>query len=387
MPLPGWRLYASMFFPYSTDAPIYHWPYTTVFLIAVNACLCLATTAAPEASLPFILTFGDGYHPIQWITSNFLHAGLYHCLGNMLFLWAFGLIVEGKLGWYKTLFLYLGIGIIENVVVQTLMLHSSGGALGASGVVFGFMAICLVWAPENEVYCVTVVPAPLFRVFQFEIKVITLVGLFLLFQLVVAGVGKMAMSTEVLHLIGAAVGFPFAIVMLKAGLVDCEYWDVFSVWAGHNRMSRQERRQLEADAEAAAKLHREKDIQQAKRESTLEQIRELIESGRAEFAAKAHQQMQQKLDGWILPENDLLALIRSLHKASLWNESVPLMEEYLSQYSQQEVPVRLKLAQILAVEQHHFGRALEVLAPVDPALLDARQRQFLAKLQGKAKTA
>ena len=137
-----------MFFPYGTDAPIYHWPFTTVALIVVNALVLCAELASPEQVAPFILVFGDGLHPVQWITNNFLHAGPFHLVGNMLFLWSFGLVVEGKLGWYKTLAVYLGIGTVYGLIVQSLMLGSSGGALGASGVIFGSMAMCLVWAPK-----------------------------------------------------------------------------------------------------------------------------------------------------------------------------------------------------------------------------------------------
>ena len=73
------------------------------------------------------MAFGDGLHPMQWITCNFLHAGLLHLVGNMLFLWSFGLIIEGKLGWYKTLAVYLGIGVVQGAIVQVLMLGSHGG--------------------------------------------------------------------------------------------------------------------------------------------------------------------------------------------------------------------------------------------------------------------
>ena len=66
--------------------------------------------------------------------------------GNMIALWAFGLVVEGKLGACKTLFVYLGIGVLHGAIVQFLML---GGAqnycLGASAIIYGFMAMCLIW--------------------------------------------------------------------------------------------------------------------------------------------------------------------------------------------------------------------------------------------------
>ncbi len=74
-----------------------------------------------------------------------------HLLGDMFFLWGFGLLVEGKLGWWRFLTLYLGIGVVQSIIIQAAMLGASGGGTpGSSGVIFGLMAISLVWAPKNE---------------------------------------------------------------------------------------------------------------------------------------------------------------------------------------------------------------------------------------------
>jgi membrane associated rhomboid family serine protease len=86
------------FIPYGTDAPIYHWPITTVLLIAVNCVIFFLELTYPEQAQEYILVFGQGMHPSQWITSNFMHAGFMHLAGNMFALWSFGLVTEGKLG-------------------------------------------------------------------------------------------------------------------------------------------------------------------------------------------------------------------------------------------------------------------------------------------------
>lgn len=95
-----------MLIPWNTDAPIYHAPWATGGLILVNVAVFGAMLASGDADQtfgPWLLSYGDGLHPLQWITSNFLHAGALHLLGNMIFLWAFGLVVEGKLGWWLRL--------------------------------------------------------------------------------------------------------------------------------------------------------------------------------------------------------------------------------------------------------------------------------------------
>ena len=121
------------FIPYGTDAPVYYWPFTTVGLIVANVLVFGLTLAAPHQVEPFILAFGHGLQPLQWITSAFLHAGIVHLLGNMVFLWSFGLIIEGKLGWYKTLALYLSIAAAQSAIVQVFMLGSEGERLGGVG--------------------------------------------------------------------------------------------------------------------------------------------------------------------------------------------------------------------------------------------------------------
>ncbi len=44
----------------------------------------------PAQVAPFVLAFGDGLHPVQWISNIFLHAGFMHLVGNMVFLCPFG---------------------------------------------------------------------------------------------------------------------------------------------------------------------------------------------------------------------------------------------------------------------------------------------------------
>ncbi len=59
-------------------------------------------------------------------THNFLHYGLGHLAGNMLFLWAFGIVVEGKLGPIKYLLTYLAIGTLHGACLQLLLTEPRG---------------------------------------------------------------------------------------------------------------------------------------------------------------------------------------------------------------------------------------------------------------------
>lgn len=107
--------------PYSTDAPIYHFPWMTIVLIVAN-CLSFAITGMGYKSDGWMLQYGNGLHPLEWVAYNFLHFGIVHLVGNMIFLWAFGIVVEGKLGWWKFLVVYMSIGIVGGILIQVAML-------------------------------------------------------------------------------------------------------------------------------------------------------------------------------------------------------------------------------------------------------------------------
>src|SRR5947209_1774657 len=170
--------------PYRTDAPVYHFPHVTVGLIAVNTLAYLMSRdASAETLIKYVLLYGDGLHPLQWVTSNFIHGGLMHLLGNMIFLWTFGLIVEGKVGPLPFLGIYLGIGFVECGLEQVLMRNSLGASFGASSILFGLLAMALVWAPRNEVgVCGLIVVRP----FAVELSLLWFVPLLLAEQLLIA---------------------------------------------------------------------------------------------------------------------------------------------------------------------------------------------------------
>jgi len=374
-----------MLFPYSTDAPIYYWPFATVGLIIANtAAFVAALCLGPSHVEPSILHWGEGLHPVQWVTSTFLHADLFHLLGNMLFLWGFGLVVEGKLGWWRFLLAYLLIGTLESAVEQTIMLGASeGGSLGASAAIFGIMAMALVWAPKNELSCIIIV---YFRPFEFECTILGFSGFFLVLQIILwvitivlhGGDFSARMTSEALHLMGAGAGFALGVAMLRWKWVDCENWDIFSVIAGRHTMSPEERHEQQRRTdEWQEKLDQ-------RRESALQQIRQVIRDGQPELAYRAHRKMAQTLDGWELSDHDFLRLIIAFHELHQWSASVEPMVEYLRGQGEHARQVRLKLAHILLEHEQRPAQALKVLGRRRPEELTDSQRGLLQKIGEKA---
>ncbi len=382
-----------MFIPYSTDAPIYHWPIATGVVIALNVLIHVGLALLPEETRDFILswtvlTFGN-FNPITWITSVYLHADFMHLIGNMIFLYVFGMIVEGKLGWWKFLLVYNAIGFAQCGVEQMLMIFADkGGSLGASGAIFGLMAIALIWAPANNVQLAYVgwsrIMAASTGMF-FEVTVSFFVGFYLCMQLAfgalhvsTASSSATAMCSEILHLLGAAAGAVVGIAMLRMNLVDCENWDIFSVRAGQHLKSR-----AELDLEYIQSSEGKARQQQAQNQ-LLESIRTHLAAEERIAAYAAYKRGLNQFPGFQLPENDLQGLIAALRKLGMVDETISLMVTFLRKYPERDGPMRLALAQQL-IEKKKLGKqALSVLGKVDGAKLEQRHLPVLEKLQRHA---
>lgn len=89
--------------------------------------------------------------PLTIITSMFLHGGLMHLAGNMLYLWIFGNNVEDAMGHFRFAMFYLLCGM-GAVVTQTLTSPISMiPMIGASGAISGVLGAYLLLYPHARV--------------------------------------------------------------------------------------------------------------------------------------------------------------------------------------------------------------------------------------------
>ncbi|WP_182869658.1 rhomboid family intramembrane serine protease [Rhodopirellula sp. JC639] len=222
-----------MIIPYSTDAPLYHLPWVTGGIIVTNVVIFFATTfqvmignLEPE-QIDWLLIQFNQINPLQWLTGNFMHFDPFHLLGNMFFLFCFGLVVEGKVGNARFLAIYLVSCLLIGAVAQVPMFLMGGqeAAAGASGVISTLMVIALVWAPENEI-------SFFYWFFLFvghaEARIMTICVFFIGMDVLSVVFSGFAMSGAMGHVIGALMGLPIGIYYLRTDQVDCEGWDVIS---------------------------------------------------------------------------------------------------------------------------------------------------------------
>jgi membrane associated rhomboid family serine protease len=113
--------------------------------VAANATIPARIPAWMSGHVPFEVAF------LPLITSMFMHAGLLHLAGNMLFLWIFGDNVEDFYGHIGYLCFYLFCGIGADLLHILFNLHSSLPALGASGAISGVMGAYLVLYPRSRI--------------------------------------------------------------------------------------------------------------------------------------------------------------------------------------------------------------------------------------------
>src|SRR6185369_2330341 len=113
-------------------------------------------------AIPYeILTFHDVRPldlvapPFTILTSMFLHGGLMHVGGNMLFLWIFGNNVEDVLGRGRFVVFYLACGVAA-AIAQVGVTALGVPMVGASGAIAGVLAAYMVLFPRARV--LTLVP-------------------------------------------------------------------------------------------------------------------------------------------------------------------------------------------------------------------------------------
>jgi membrane associated rhomboid family serine protease len=122
-----------------------------------------------------------------WLTifsSMFLHGGLLHLGGNMLYLWIFGNNVEDAMGHGRFLLFYLMCGTAAALAMACIDPTSRVPMIGASGAISGVLAAYVLLYPHSRVTVIV----PLGIIFYpFAIAAVWVVGFWFLLQLISAG--------------------------------------------------------------------------------------------------------------------------------------------------------------------------------------------------------
>ena len=153
-------------------------------------------------------------------TSMFMHGGIAHIAGNMLFLWIFGDNIEDRLGHIRYFFFYLVCGLIASLahVFTTYAFATDQSSLlvpslGASGAISGVLGGYILLHPSRRV---TVI---LFR-FLTDVPAWVAIGIWFAFQLI-SGLGMFGGGSQ-----QGGVAYAAHIGGFIAGLVLIKVFDI-----------------------------------------------------------------------------------------------------------------------------------------------------------------
>ncbi|CAM3173260.1 Membrane associated serine protease, rhomboid family [Paracoccus aminovorans] len=151
-------------FPIRDHNPSERTPYVTHGLILLNLAMFLLTM--PWAGGQVALWDRLALYPVaimhgQWlwglVTHMFLHAGIMHIAGNMLFLWVFGDNLEDQMGHAGFLVFYLACGLAAAAGQIAADPMSGIPMVGASGAIAGVMGGYLLMFPRARVDVIAII--------------------------------------------------------------------------------------------------------------------------------------------------------------------------------------------------------------------------------------
>lgn len=192
-----------MFLPLKDLSPRHRYPSVNTFLIAANVLVFLYQFTLPQHALKvFVLThatiparfpawfggqipFESAFWPL--LTSMFIHSGLAHLAGNMLFLWVFGDRVEEFYGHLAYLLFYLLCGVGSELCHVVFSWSSTVPAIGASGAISGVMGAYAVRYPRAQILTLVLI-------FLVPIPAMIILGYWFLLQFL-AGISSLAAET------------------------------------------------------------------------------------------------------------------------------------------------------------------------------------------------
>jgi membrane associated rhomboid family serine protease len=131
------------------------------------------------------------------ISSQFLHGGWLHLLGNVLYLWIFGNNIEDRLGRALFVLFYLGGGVVAGLTQTAIDPDSTIPLIGASGAIAATLGAYFVLFPGARITTLVFLG---FFYQLIEVPALIVLGFWFLLQLL-DGIGSLGMEA------GAGVAF------------------------------------------------------------------------------------------------------------------------------------------------------------------------------------
>jgi membrane associated rhomboid family serine protease len=203
-------------------------PFVNITLIIINVMVFFYQSTLPPtafkafvwanatipARIPALLAgHGTPQHALEPLfTSMFLHGGLMHLLGNMLFLYIFGDNIEDYFGHIGYVLFYLVCGIGSGLVHVLFNWNSAVPAIGASGAISGVMGAYILLFPRARILT-------FFFIFLIPVPAYFILGYWFVFQFLeaVGGGGTSGGVAVWAHVGGFLIGLLITAVFARRG--------------------------------------------------------------------------------------------------------------------------------------------------------------------------
>jgi membrane associated rhomboid family serine protease len=205
-------------FPIHDDTPRLHGrPYINYSLITLNILIfiweIIETNFFTNESKINAIFFSYGTIPdrvlqgdfFPLISSMFLHGGIMHIIGNMVFLHIFGDNIEDRFGHFKYLILYLFWGIVAGIIHSLYAVSVDSGnipAVGASGAISGVLGAYLILFPKAKIF--TIITA--FFITTVRIPAIAYIPFWFILQIIFSIINPEGGVAYLAHIGGFVVG-------------------------------------------------------------------------------------------------------------------------------------------------------------------------------------
>ena len=150
-----------LLFPWRCDVPARHPPWAVLGLMAVMVLVQLAVFGSGgEGSRPVFDALSRGHGqvtPWRWLTALLVHDGWLHLGLSLAGLWTFGLMIEGRIGWWRLLLGGTAVAVLVGAIDQLTAAPTRPPGAGAGALIAALLGAVLWLMPRARLECLWIV--------------------------------------------------------------------------------------------------------------------------------------------------------------------------------------------------------------------------------------
>lgn len=389
--------------PIRTESEIRRTPSVNILLIGLNILLFGLMGESPLTEqlatwkTQYLVFQSDTPTVVQFFTYQFLHADIWHLLGNMLFLWVFGNSVNSKMGDLPYLLFYLSSGVFA-AWVYGMLTPGPSHLLGASGAIASVTTAYLVLFPRSKV----TVMVWLFFIYFFQVQAMIIIGVKVIVwdNIIAPSLGGQDSVAQSAHLAGYFFGFVCALGLLLIRAIPRDQFDILALWKRWNQRRAMAAALPNPDAAARAQFGSVAQIesldpaQQKLEDEKLDaidkirtQITEALDVGNVEDACKHYGELLDINDEQCLSENQQLTVARHYYSSQQFIKAANAFERFIEiyAYTLEAENIRLLLGIMYARDLKQYAQADKHLMRCMKTLKDEGRRQQCAAWLGQVR--